>query len=123
MKVKWAISFCAAVGMLAAADMTYSQAQQILKDKGYYAGEVDGIRGPQTEAAIGAFQHDQGLKVTGTLDDRTTKQLKASVTKEAAGAMKGAEKDASSSVTSSVKDAFGEVKGSVKSTTKSEKQQ
>ena len=38
---------------------------------GYYAGEIDGIYGPQTIAAVELFQEDNGLPVTGLVDPAT----------------------------------------------------
>jgi peptidoglycan hydrolase-like protein with peptidoglycan-binding domain len=39
--------------------------QAELKARGYYDGEVDGLSGPMTAAAIVRFEEDQGLTVTG----------------------------------------------------------
>jgi peptidoglycan hydrolase-like protein with peptidoglycan-binding domain len=39
--------------------------QRALKARGYYAGEVDGLTGPMTSAAIVEFERDQGLEPTG----------------------------------------------------------
>jgi membrane-bound lytic murein transglycosylase B len=39
--------------------------QQLLQDKGYYTGEVDGLLGEGTRAAIRAFQGKTGLPVDG----------------------------------------------------------
>jgi hypothetical protein len=50
-------------------------AQQRLKDRGYYSGPVDGAIGPNTEAALRAFQRDQRLRVTGKLDSETVRAL------------------------------------------------
>jgi peptidoglycan hydrolase-like protein with peptidoglycan-binding domain len=50
-------------------------AQQALQQKGHYSGAIDGIAGPQTEAAVREFQEIQGLEVTGKLDDETLKRL------------------------------------------------
>jgi peptidoglycan hydrolase-like protein with peptidoglycan-binding domain len=79
MKLRWVLLFAAAAALAAGADITIQQAQKILKQKGYYSGEINGVNGPQTEAAIGAFQKDQGLKITGALDENTTKQLTGGV--------------------------------------------
>jgi uncharacterized surface protein with fasciclin (FAS1) repeats len=38
---------------------------------GYYAGEIDGIYGPLTIAAVELFQEDNGLPVTGLVDPPT----------------------------------------------------
>jgi sporulation protein YlmC with PRC-barrel domain len=50
-------------------------AQQRLKDRGYYAGPADGVMGPNTEAALRAFQRDRSLTVTGRLDPETARTL------------------------------------------------
>lgn len=47
------------------------QYQQWLKDLGYYPGEVDGLVGPQTTAAVKAFQKKHGLKVDGIVGSAT----------------------------------------------------
>jgi len=47
------------------------QLQQFLKDKGYYKGNVDAIFGPQTAAAVKAFQQAQGLKVDAIVGPQT----------------------------------------------------
>ncbi len=44
-----------------------AQVQADLAQDGYYNGPVDGIVGPGTQAAIAAYQHDNGLRVTGTI--------------------------------------------------------
>jgi sporulation protein YlmC with PRC-barrel domain len=50
-------------------------AQRQLKERGYYAGPVDGVIGPATEDALRAYQRDRGLKVTGRLDAPTVRSL------------------------------------------------
>ena len=54
------------------------QLQTALKDLGYDLGHkgVDGIIGQYTEGAIKAFQKDQGLEVTGIVDEKTLAALK-----------------------------------------------
>ena len=42
---------------------------------GYYAGEIDGIYGPLTIAAVELFQEDNGLPVTGLVDPATQAAL------------------------------------------------
>lgn len=46
-------------------------AQEALKDQGMYEGEVDGIMGPKTQAALREFQRQEGLQETGRLDQPT----------------------------------------------------
>lgn len=48
-----------------------SAIQSILQEKGYYAGEIDGVWGPVTDAAIKDFQRDNGLKSDGIVDETT----------------------------------------------------
>ena|ERR1700751_4455324 len=45
---------------------------------GYYHGYVDGLIGPETEAAIRWFQSVDKLPVTGRIDDPTLKALRIS---------------------------------------------
>ena len=51
------------------------QIQQVLKDKGYYTGNVDGIFGTKTKNAVTAFQRDNGLKTDGIAGKETLKAL------------------------------------------------
>jgi len=50
-------------------------AQRVLARKGYYNGTVDGALGPQSRAAIRAWQIDCHLAVTGQLDVPTLRSL------------------------------------------------
>lgn len=49
--------------------------QAALQDQGYYDGEVDGILGPLTRAAIARYQQDQGLYITSAIDEPTLESL------------------------------------------------
>ena len=49
--------------------------QMKLKELGYLSGRADGIFGQSTEAAVKAYQVDNGLAVTGVVDAEMTKQL------------------------------------------------
>jgi peptidoglycan hydrolase-like protein with peptidoglycan-binding domain len=49
--------------------------QRQLKAQGYNPGTVDGTLGPQTEAALRAYQHAYRLPETGTLDETTVRSL------------------------------------------------
>ena len=49
--------------------------QQILRDKGHYRGEVDGVSGLRTWASIRGFQKAENLPVTGKLDPQTAAKL------------------------------------------------
>lgn len=50
-------------------------AQEVLKDQGMYEGEVDGLMGPKTQAALREFQKKEGLRETGRLDQQTMTKL------------------------------------------------
>ena len=50
-------------------------AQQELRNDGYYKGPVDGVDGPATRSAIRHYQRDKNLKETGRLDRATKKDL------------------------------------------------
>ena len=45
--------------------------QKVLKTGFGYAGAIDGIFGPGTEAAVRQYQADSGLPVTGAMDERS----------------------------------------------------
>jgi peptidoglycan hydrolase-like protein with peptidoglycan-binding domain len=49
--------------------------QQDLQYLGYYEGDIDGTFGSQTEAALKAFQQDNGLTVNGQIDSETDAAL------------------------------------------------
>lgn len=50
-------------------------AQEALKKHGMYEGQVDGIMGPKTRAAVQEFQKKEGLQTTGRLDQQTLSRL------------------------------------------------
>ena len=52
----------------AAPDPLVRSIQSALSHAGYYTGPVDGVAGPQTTSAIGAFERDSGRLVTGQAD-------------------------------------------------------
>jgi hypothetical protein len=56
-------------------DQVVVNVQVALRDQGYYAGAVDGAMGPQTRAALAAFQGDNGLAVTSAVDQPTLQTL------------------------------------------------
>src|SRR5207248_10262620 len=60
------------------ADQTIRSLQQTLKDKGLYYGTVTGEKSAETTAAIRRYQIRNGLKVTGEINDETTRSLNAS---------------------------------------------
>jgi peptidoglycan hydrolase-like protein with peptidoglycan-binding domain len=59
--------------------------QTSLRDAGFYGGEIDGIYGPETVAAVEQLQQSAGLPVTGLVDRATAAALDAAV-QEATGA-------------------------------------
>ena len=54
---------------------TVSEIQQKLLNWGYYSGEVDGIFGSRTEAAVRLFQQKNGLQVDGKVGTQTLAAL------------------------------------------------
>lgn len=56
-----------------------TQLQNALKERGYAVGDVDGIYGTVTQAAVTAFQRDAHLQVTGIADASTFAALTAPV--------------------------------------------
>ncbi len=55
---------------------TVEGVQDRLTSLGYIVGAVDGRPGPGTQAAIKAFQSDNGLRVTGEIDEALRNKLK-----------------------------------------------
>lgn len=56
-------------------DQVTMNVQTALQDQGYYTGEVDGLVGPQTREALGAYQTDHNLEVTSAVDEPTVEAL------------------------------------------------
>ncbi len=56
-------------------DPTLKAVQETLKSLNFYAGEVDGLYGPNTRQAIAAYQSKMGLAATGAVDDALLDQL------------------------------------------------
>lgn len=59
--------------------MTFKQIQLLLAYLGYYAGEIDGKWGQQSQSACISFQRDYGLDADGIAGAMTQKMLKAAV--------------------------------------------
>jgi peptidoglycan hydrolase-like protein with peptidoglycan-binding domain len=57
------------------ADQLVASAQQILKDQGFYYGNVDGEKNSETTAAIRRYQIRNGLKINGELNTETQRSL------------------------------------------------
>jgi len=75
MKLQIAFVIVFASVALVRADETIGQAQQALKDQGFYYGEVTGEKNTDTTSAIRRFQIRNGLQVTGELDNETLRLL------------------------------------------------
>lgn len=54
---------------------TIAAIQRKLAENGYEPGAADGVQGNMTRAAIMAYQHDNGLRVTGSASDQLLKNL------------------------------------------------
>ena len=67
------------VGAVRADELTRS-AQNALKEQGFFYGDVTGVNGPETAAAIKRYQIRNGLEVTGTLTRETMESLSLSGT-------------------------------------------
>ena len=61
----------------ARADDTVQQAQEELKEQGFYAGQINGEKNTDTIAAIRRFQIRSGLAVTGELNEETLRALRS----------------------------------------------
>lgn len=57
------------------ADQTVRSLQQTLKDQGFYYGNVTGEKSTETSAAIRRYQIRNGLRVTGELNEETSRSL------------------------------------------------
>ncbi len=91
MRTTWlaVLPLCAALAAPAGAQsppapLTYTQpltpqavqvVQQALQGQGAYTGRVDGVWGPDSEAALQRFQQAHGLQVTGQLNEATIATL------------------------------------------------
>jgi peptidoglycan hydrolase-like protein with peptidoglycan-binding domain len=58
------------------AEQKRKEIQELLKKAGVYLGAIDGAHGPVTLAAIKAFQKQNGISPTGTIDERTMLALR-----------------------------------------------
>jgi len=56
-------------------DQVTANVQSALQQQGYYHGEVDGLLGPLTRAAIADYQRDHGLYMTSAIDEPTLSSL------------------------------------------------
>ena len=51
------------------------QVERALQSKGYKPGTVDGVMDDSTREAVRAFQKDNSLPITGSIDDKTAAKL------------------------------------------------
>ena len=58
------------------------QAQAILKQRSFYAGEQTGKLDPDTRAGLKKYQTAEGLKVTGTLNKITLEKMGIALTEK-----------------------------------------
>ena len=56
-------------------DQVIANVQAVLQDAGYYAGPVTGSLNVETRAALANYQRDQGLLITGAIDEPTIESL------------------------------------------------
>src|ERR1700724_105322 len=77
MKIKFAVLFLLASAGLVRADQAIENAQQALKDQGFYYGEITGEKNADTTAAIRRYQIRNGLQITGDLNDETMRSIKS----------------------------------------------
>jgi len=56
-------------------DQVVANVQTALLQEGYYQGEVDGLLGPLTRAALADYQRDHGLYTTAAIDQPTLASL------------------------------------------------
>lgn len=78
MKIRTVLFLFLAMITLVRADQTIELAQQMLKDQGFYYGEITGEKNSDTTAAIRRYQIRNGLPVTGELDEATLRSLRSS---------------------------------------------
>lgn len=56
-------------------DQVIANVQSALQQQGYYSGDVDGLIGPLTRAALADYQRDHGLYETAAIDQPTLESL------------------------------------------------
>ena len=56
-------------------DQVIANVQAALQQQGYYQGDVDGLIGPLTRAALAGYQRDHGLYETAAIDQPTLESL------------------------------------------------
>ena len=68
-----------------APSQTVRQAQEALRQYGFYKGPSTGVMGSQTRKALQAFQATQGLQPSGQLDPTTLASLSVDVNASVGG--------------------------------------
>lgn len=56
-------------------DQEVANVQTALQQQGYYHGDIDGLIGPQTRAALAQYQQANGLETTSAIDQPTVEAL------------------------------------------------
>jgi hypothetical protein len=56
-------------------DQEVANIQTALQQQGYYQGDIDGLIGPQTRAALARYQEANGLETTSAIDQPTVEAL------------------------------------------------
>ena len=74
-KAAGAAVLMAVMTQMALGDATIQQAQEQLKEQGYFYGQITGEKNADTTAAIRRFQIRNGLQVTGELNSETLRAL------------------------------------------------
>ena len=59
--------------------------EEALQTKGYKPGKIDGIANDETRAAIRAFQKDNGLTMSGMVDQKTADRLGVTLSSKSGG--------------------------------------
>jgi Putative peptidoglycan binding domain len=54
---------------------TIVNAQRALRDDGFYSGPLDGTMSDRTREALRSFQRSKQIKVTGRMDNETSREL------------------------------------------------
>lgn len=75
MKIKIAVLIFIGSTLLTRADQLVEHVQQVLKDQGFYYGEINGETNANLTAAIRRYQIRNGLQVSGELNSETLQSL------------------------------------------------
>ena len=66
---------------VAANNMQIAEAQQVLKENGFYSGPLDGTMSDGTVDALRSFQQSRDLNITGRIDSDTAQELDLQTTR------------------------------------------